>query len=94
MGFDFFENPFVIEQAVGVHRGRRGSVAGPDRGRSTISIFEVGEVEGQENFAAVRYERTNAESATTAFGTKVPISAAANPAAMGQAVKYLSAGSP
>jgi len=38
---DFFENPFVLEQAVGMHRGRRVSVAGTDRGPSTISIFEV-----------------------------------------------------
>src|SRR5271154_2431961 len=38
VGLDFFEDPFVLEQAVGLHRGRRGGVAGTDRGRSAISI--------------------------------------------------------
>jgi hypothetical protein len=41
VGQDFFENPFVLEKAMGVHRGRRGSVAGTDCGPSTTSVFEV-----------------------------------------------------
>ena len=38
---DFFENPFVLKQPVGVHRRRRDGVASADSGLCAIPIFEV-----------------------------------------------------
>lgn len=40
-GVELIENRVLLQQPVGVHRGRRGGVAGTDGGLRAISVFQV-----------------------------------------------------